>query len=579
MIRPALARRLRDRPLFGGGALLGVLAMIGLMARAVDAASPPLPSTIVPSRPPAAAAPPPAAPAAPEAEADIEITIPNDAPQSGNRAIDTLTFQVKDVVVEGAEHFDKTLIDAETKPLVGTEITLKKVDEVAAKIEGLYRQAGYFLTVVLVPAQRIDEGVVKIQVVEGYIKRVIVEGGSDAVSKLIKGYLADAVVARPTRLDQVERGILLAQDLPGVSAVGVLRPADDPGSAELLVTVADKPIEASVSITNRNSAFTGPFSAYGEASYAGLFELGERVSVGLSVTPDLKENRYFVTRWEQPIGPDGFLFGADASYSNGQPGADLKPRDIRTEAVATNLHLAYPLVRTRSRTIIAEAGGGFSDSKITELGAPFSHDTYESVEARLRFSDSNFLGAPTFLQAGIRQGVPLPGSTRSGDPLATRHGADPWFTRLTFDVARVESLPENFSLSLDATGQYGLNQLFAGEELGFGGGRIGRGYDPSEITGRSGVGAALELRYDVPYQDDIISGIQMYTFFDAAKVSHASGGAVNYSLSSAGTGARLRLTPGLSSTLEFAQPLTSLDTSSHARQKSSRVFVDLSARF
>ena len=57
-----------------------------------------------------------------------------------------------------------------------------------------------------------------------------------------------------------------------------------------------------------------------------------------------------------------------------------------------------------------------------------------------------------------------------------------------------------------------------GEQTSFGGSGIGRGYDPAALAGDIGMGIAAELRYDLRFPEYHVDTIQLYTFFDAAKV-------------------------------------------------------------
>jgi hemolysin activation/secretion protein len=69
--------------------------------------------------------------------------------------------------------------------------------------------------------------------------------------------------------------------------------------------------------------------------------------------------------------------------------------------------------------------------------------------------------------------------------------------------------------------QFRTNLLFAlGELVSFGGPAIGRGYDPSVITGERGMGMSGELRYALPFAAErLIEGVQLYTFADYANAT------------------------------------------------------------
>ena len=90
----------------------------------------------------------------------------------------------------------------------------------------------------------------------------------------------------------------------------------------------------------------------------------------------------------------------------------------------------------------------------------------------------------------------------------------------------------------------------------FGGGQMGRGNDPSEITGDKGIAATIEIRKNItlPKFDAAIQG---YTFYDFGKVWNIDPSAKDrISAASSGVGVRVGLSSGWSADLNAAIPLT-----------------------
>ena len=119
-----------------------------------------------------------------------------------------------------------------------------------------------------------------------------------------------------------------------------------------------------------------------------------------------------------------------------------------------------------------------------------------------------------------------------------------------------------------------------------GGPLFGRGYDPDEITGDSGVAAKAELQKTLPVRirDDSFA-TQLFGFFDVGEtLSHAStdGVPARQSLASAGAGVRFDLGHGLASTVEVAKPLTRVVASQVGYSddpKAARAYFMLSGSF
>jgi hemolysin activation/secretion protein len=135
------------------------------------------------------------------------------------------------------------------------------------------------------------------------------------------------------------------------------------------------------------------------------------------------------------------------------------------------------------------------------------------------------------------------------------------------------------SLLVEASGQYAFSQLLASEEFGLGGGRFGRAYNPSEVTGDHGLGAALELRFSQSLSDDFLRGLQVYGFTDYGAVWRIDDAAADrrLSLASAGGGVRFNLLDDVSGSVELAWPLTATPAADDGRGP--RLFFTFVRRF
>ena len=182
--------------------------------------------------------PPLTAPAQPKFDFRIETPGRSSVP----RSVDEIRFRLNGIEVKGAVTLPASQFRGFYQPLIGRDVSLSDILDVAAAIENEYRRAGYILVRAFVPPQRVADGIFTINVVEGFIANVSVEGGRAGTRERIRTYLEPARASRPLQLSTIERALLLSNDLPGVSGRGVLRPSPEtPGASELVVTVPDNP--------------------------------------------------------------------------------------------------------------------------------------------------------------------------------------------------------------------------------------------------------------------------------------------------------------------------------------------------
>lgn len=531
-----------------------------------------IPSQAVPGRPPDR---PASAPVTPSVELDFTLTAPQRTP--GATASSGLIILISQVSLTGNTVFKIEDFEELTRDLVGRSVDANQLLVLAEGIETRYRDAGYILTRAFLPAQAVGDGRFTIQVVEGYISKAEVEGGGEARQAIVRSLIAPLVEKRPAYLPDLERALLLAGDVPGVTATGVLRPGEESGSSELLVQLAEKAMDAFVSLNNRGSRFTGPGTVVGDVTFYDSFGLGELISANVASTPQFRETRSVGLRWTQPTPWDGMTLSVEANYSNGRPGFTLREVEARTESYRYGVRASFPVVRARRENLTLDVAVATQKSSVNLLGQTFSRDDYRMLELRATWIDQGFLDGSTITTLGATQGLNLLGATQTGAATIGRQGANPGFTKFIGGVRRVQPLTDEFSLSVDLIAQYGFSTLFSAEQITFGGSRVGRGYEPAEYSGDAGVGIATELRWTASTGDDNIPFIQPYGFFDVGRVwNHPRSLGAPRSVTSAGGGTRFYLADGLTLQIEYAQGFVASPTN---RERPRKLYTEFAIRF
>src|SRR5262249_48715297 len=147
------------------------------------------------------------------------------------------------------------------QPKLGQTVPLAELFAIARAIETRYRADGFILTRVVVPEQTVADGRFRLTVVEGYVGEILVQGELAELQPRIERILAKITARRPANIADIDRYLLLVNDLPGVSARGTLRSGNEPGSSQLVVDVAINAIDGYATVNNRGSRFAGPWSA------------------------------------------------------------------------------------------------------------------------------------------------------------------------------------------------------------------------------------------------------------------------------------------------------------------------------
>lgn len=508
-------------------------------------------------------------------EAELQFSFPAQRKSEQQRSSDELRFALKQVKVEGASIVGADFWDPLIAPLLTRPVTLPDVVAVAEAIQARYVALGYALSRAFVPPQDMVDGTLTIRVVEGTIGKVRVEGAPPSTVKRLERLAQPAQAQRPVNNSRIERVLLLADDLPGLKVTGVLRPGEEPGAADLMLTVEEKNYAVALGGGNRATKFTGPWTAFADVAVNDALGLGEQLGVTVSGAPKGAEQLAGDVRWVQPLG-DGLLLTSTANYGRGKPGAGLQAFALKTSSTSFGQSISYPLIRSRRENLALEAGWTIQRSRIDLLGSQFSSDEWRTVDLRVSYSEAGFLRGGTVLSAGIVKGFDIFGATDHRSSSSSRLGADPGFTKFVADVQRLQPLGGGALLVVSAGGQYSPRTLFAGEEFSLGGARFGRGYNPSDLSGRNGFGISAELRATYEVGLAYLQSLEPYLFFDWGRV-WASATADTF-LKSAGGGVKLDFGSGKTLALELAQPLRDLPVMG-AQDPSLRFFVDLGLAF
>ncbi|MCU0984620.1 MAG: BamA/TamA family outer membrane protein [Acetobacteraceae bacterium] len=573
--------------------LAAVAVLFGSLGEAAAQAPRVLPAGVDPGRLPQQAPAPPPAPAAPVPEPTLAAP-PAAGPPAG---AERLRFTLAELVIEGVTAYAPEELRPLYAGLLGREISVADLFSVAEAITARYRADGYMISRALVPAQRIENGIARLQVIEGYVSEVTLEG---AAEPMLRDRAERAVsVSRPLTLRRLERAILLLNDLPGVTAQGLIEPAPEgpTGAARLAVTAESRRVwRGYVALDNRGSRYVGPWQATVGGEVSSVLRTYDRLAFRAVGASPLRELRYAEAAYETPVGDDGWTAFGSVFVSRSEPGFTLAALDTKGSAQGGTLGAAYPLIRTRAENLRLSIAFTPYDSDNDVLGrqdvSPAYEDDMRPVRLAATYDLADGWGGLNFLFVELSQGLDGLGASSESRPNPSRPGARTDFTRLLFEASRLQALDwvmPGLGLYLAARGQWSFGSaLVAYEQFGLGGARFGRGYDPSEIAGDNGIAGTAELQWSAVFPASRYSfgeqaTLQPYLFYDAGTVTNArSGEFPSQSLASTGAGIRLWLGDAFAAAIEVAKPLTravSAEVLSGSSGNDPRLYVSTVLRF
>jgi hemolysin activation/secretion protein len=501
---------------------------------------------------------------------------------------DKIAFRLDSLALEGVTAYSEADLQPVYADRLGTTITLTELYGIAADLTRKYRNDGYVLTQVIVPPQEIENGSAKLRVVEGYIDDITVQGDADndQTLNLMRAYTAHIRTGEgAVNIRDLERALLLINDLPGVSARSIISPSPDKvGGADLRVIVTRDPFEGMVGIDNQGTRYLGPLELSGAVSLNSMLGMNERITAQYVTAPDKgweRELDYFALGYAMPVGTAGTQLSLTNSYSFTDPGYDLEDFHVKGRGVYYAATVSHPFLRTRNGNFTARATFDVRDVDSSNNIEDTRKDRIRAVRVggRYEYLDRLFGFGFNVLDFEVAHGIDVLGSSHKGD-FMSRIAADPNFTKANVELQRLQRLFPGVNLLLGAKGQWADDALYSSEEFGVGGMSYGRGFDPSEIIGDDGVAGKLEVQWNDPVKSDMVDTYQLYGFWDGGRIWNTDPGTNALrtdTVSSAGMGVRAQFPGGTDAGLLVAFPLNRDPETMGDRD--ARFYFNLSHRF
>jgi hemolysin activation/secretion protein len=495
------------------------LALISIPATALAQLIPP---SDLPGRERERFVEPPAARAQPRGQI---VALPSTVAPAG---AENIKLVIRGVHITGMTVYSQELIEPLYADLLGREVSLQAVYDLAQRITARYGRDGYVLSRAVVPPQNLSAqgAVVRIQVIEGYIDRVIWPEKLARYRNFFTAYEAKIVADRPANIRTLERYLLLLGDLPGFRVSTKLEPSKTQLAAStLVVEVTEKRLDLQGRVDNHGSKARGPGEFLASATVNNILGAHEAFTATYAGAVELRELQYVAANYRQVLNSEGLTAFANASYSWGRPGTrELELLEYKTRAFYGETGLSYPVIRSRELNLSLTGLAFVSDADGIIFEDP---NTPPSTRDRLRgarikaYADmaDRFRGINQF-NFTFSQGIEGLGSTDNANPLASRVNGRVDFSKLEFTYARLQPLFWNLSTFVSAYAQYAFTPLLSPELCGYGGLFYGRAYDPSQLVGDKCWIVLGELRLDMPTPPGLFSLAQIYAFADHGRLTN-----------------------------------------------------------
>jgi hemolysin activation/secretion protein len=420
--------------------------------------------------------------------------------------------------VDRIEVEDNTIFEDEIaaliQPLENRDVSFEELVALRSAITNLYTRNGYITSGAFLPNnQDLSNGVVQIQVVEGELETIQIEG----LNRLNTDYVRSRLqLAGQTPLNQqrLERTLQLLQVDPLLEQVNAeLTAGSAPGRSILRVKLDEaSPLNASIGTDNHQPSSIGSAQLSVAASYANLLGWGDRFTAQYGRTEGL--NLYNIS-YSVPVNPqDGSLtlrYNTNDSRIIEDAVQDL---DIRSDAETWSLEFRQPLSRSVTQEFALGLGLDLRQSQTYILGdRPFSfsvgaEDGKSRVTALRFFQDWVNRGRTQVLAARSQFSVGLDAL----DATVNDIGTDARFIKWLGQFQWVQQLPNRTLVLARLNAQLTPDSLLSLERIGLGGQDTIRGYSQNQVVTDNALWGSLEVRFPLPQTSNRLT---LISFLDA----------------------------------------------------------------
>ncbi|WP_129640872.1 ShlB/FhaC/HecB family hemolysin secretion/activation protein [Peristeroidobacter agariperforans] len=427
------------------------------------------------------------------------------------REIGGTRVTVKEIVFSGEE---RIATREELQKLVagslGQALGFDELQALADRVSTYLRGKGYPLVGAYLPTQDVTEGRIEIAIVEGRIQNgangVVIRADSTLrMSQSRLRSIAERAVepGQPVRQSDLERAVLLINDLPGIAARGSLERGDEAGTSRLALTVAEaRMLTGGTSIDTYGNRYNGSERLNARVGLDDPLRIGDQAGLSLTKSEGLGSASI---DYSLPVGSSGLRLGVGYTALEYEVREELRHLDAEGDARTASINASYPIVRSRATNLWGTAIYNYKSLTDEMMGLTLRDKRINSGSLSFAGSHQDRLGGAGITQLSL---VYTSGDLdlsrvafdKEADALTAR--TDGGFSKIGYGLARLQRLSDRVSMFGAINGQLTGDNLDSSERFILGGPTGVRAYPVGEGSGDSGWVGTVEVRYDVPFSSN-----------------------------------------------------------------------------
>jgi hemolysin activation/secretion protein len=494
---------------------------------------------------------------------------------SGGKAILIDRFEISgNTVVTDQE------MDAIVSTYEGRSLTLLEIYEVADELTKYYRDKGYSVATVTVPAQKVSSGIVLLEVIEGRIGAVEIAGNPIYKDHTIKSQVTNIQPGAIISEQYLERDLLRLNDLPGLTAKAVVKPGETFGDSDLVIQTEADRFEYTARFNNYGRTSIGEWKVEGDLAINSPLGIGDRIDLGIVHAEggmlDYFSGRYSAPLWNRGTRASVYFSRYDYSVDSDELPRGFEGLDLSGDGDNFGINIFHPLIRSRDenlfvgvafdRAITRQLTRSIGLKEKADIGLMRLSAIYSRVNANNSFTTLSGVFSTNFTE-------------NERNPITFRPENNAQTGKLELQASHYHPFNDLWALSGKITLAGSIDPLVDVERFRIGGRESVRGYASSELSGDGGYVVNVEFQRRFIYAQSMPS--RVFIFFDSGAVTRKDsalvGSASRESISGAGIGLESLITPQYRLNVEIAKQIGSQE--SIDGRDGVRIWAGLNANF
>lgn len=488
---------------------------------------------------------------------------------------------VKKFDVVGSSVFSKRELDRAIESYRDRPLTLPELFQARSVITKLYTDRGYISSGAYIPPQELNDGTIKIAVLEGKLEEINVSG----TERLSKNYISSRIetaAGQPVDVDSLLSALQLLRLDPLIDNVSAeLSAGIRPGTSLLDIQVQEADaFDVSTSFSNHRSPSIGSNQRSVGLNHRNLLGFGDTFSFEYANTDG---SNAFDFAYALPVNSqNGTIKAAYSRNSNNVIEDPFNILDIESKSRYYELNFRQPIVlkptqelalgmsitRTESETYFFDeryqlSRGADEDGKIKISAVRFFQEFVNRSDREVLAFRSQFnIGIDAFNST-------INGGDEPDSTFLSWRGQSQWVRRLD----------EDFLLLLRGDAQLSTGSLVPLEQFRLGGVNSARGYRQDLSLGDNGLFASAELRIPILRFNKIAGLVQLAPFFDIGTVWNSDDlEIINATLPSLGVGLNFSIGDSFNARLDWGIPLSNVEGENSSLQEDG-IYFSLDSSF